>query len=257
MVRWLHQRHPEARHQLSASAWRHRVFAKYVLTAYRFYETPTVTLLVGKSEKPFYIHLNLLCDASSFFRAAFTGDFKESSEEMMKLPEDDESIFSLFIDWLYHQRYEMLPEQDHDDSDDDDDNADDDNVEYEGCEGDRFHQAFQLFVLAEKYDVSNLKSLIIERLFAEGSVCIWSPSDASIAYLYAHTTRSSGIRRLVADWCAWRLHPRWFERRRNQAFLRRQPEFSTDVIVSFGKNLDQGPDYNPFERKTPKEYKDM
>lgn len=174
----------------------------------------------------------------------------------MKLPEDDESIFSLFIDCLYHQRYEMLPEPDRDDSDDDDDNADDDDGEYEEDENDRFLQAFQLFALAEKYDVSNLKSLIIEKLFAEGRACIWCPSPASIAYLYAHTTRSSGIRRLVADWFAWRLQPGWFEHQKNQAFLRRQPEFSVDVNVGFGKNIDQGPDYNPFVGEMPEEYKD-
>lgn len=166
---------------------------------------------------------------------------------MMKLPEDDESIFSLFIDCLYYQRYEMLPEHDRDDSDDDDDNAYDD---------DRFLQAFQLFVLAEKYDASNLKSLIIEKLFAEGSACKWCPSRASIAYLYAHTTRGSGIRRLVADWYAWRLPPGWFEHQKNQAFLRRQPEFSIDVNIGFGKNLDSRRYYNPFVRGMSKEYKD-
>ena len=216
-----------------------------------------VTLLVGKSEKPFYVHVDRLCETSSFFKAAFASQFKESLEKMMKLPEDDESTFLLFIDWLYYRRYEMLPELDDDDEDDDDDDdADDDSGEdEEEDEGDRFLQAFRLFVLAEKYHVPNLKRLVIKRLFADGNVCRSGPSNASVAYVYAHTTRSSGLRKLVADWHAWRIDRRWFERRKNKAFLRRQPDFSTDLNLSFAKNLVKGPTYNPFAEDMPEEYK--
>lgn len=209
-----------------------------------------VTLFVGASQKPFYIHVDLLCNASSFFKAAFTGDFKESSDKTMQLPEDDENLFSLFIDWLYHQRYEMLPEPD-DDEDSDDDN---DDIYVGEDDSNRFHQVFRLFVLAEKYDVPNLKWLLTKTLFADMDICRDGPAGVSLSYLYGHTTRSAGIRRLVADWHAWRMDRVYFERPKFRALLEELPEFSADINLSYGKNLEKGSDYNPFAGAMPDEY---
>ena len=209
-----------------------------------------VTLFVGASQKPFYVHVDLLCNASSFFKAAFAGDFKESSDKTMQLPEDDEDLFSLFIDWLYHQRYEMLPESD-DDEDSGDDNDDIDDWE---DESNRFHQVFQLFVLAEKYDVPDLKRLLTRTLFAEVQTCRNMPSCASISWLYGHTTQSAGIHRLVADWHAWHMEPRDLEHRNFRALLIKHPEFSADIILSYGRNIVKGSNYNPFAGAMPAEY---
>lgn len=223
------------------------------MTSYRFYETPMVTLFVGTSQKPFYVHVDLLCDASSFFKAAFTGGFKESSDKTMQLPEDDENIFSLFVDWLYHQRYEMLPQP----GDDDEDTYDeDDHVVKVRKEGDRYLSAFKVYVLAEKYDVPDLKWLLTKTLFADGGSCRHGPSNASISYLYGHTAQSAGIRRLIADWHAWCMDPVHFGYRKFRAFLEKHPEFSADINLSYGKNLERGSEYNPFEGAMPDEYKD-
>ena len=223
------------------------------MTSYRFHETPTVTLFVGTSQKPFYVHGDLLCDVSSFFKAAFTGDFKESSDKTMQLPEDDENIFSLFIDWLYNQRYEMLPEPD----DDDEDLNDEDDVYEEEREDDRYLSAFKLFVFAEKYDVPDLKWLLTKTLFADVAACQMGPTNASVNYLYGHTARSAGIRRLIADWHAWRMDPVYFERPNFRALLEKHPEFSADINLSYAKYLDRESKYDPFEGGAmPDVYKD-
>ena len=224
------------------------------LTAYRFYETPTITLFVGTSQKAFYVHVDLLCDASSFFKAALTGDFKESSDKTMQFPEDDENTFSLFIDWLYHQRQEMLalPPDDQEDSDDEDNEVD--NVEKK--ENGRYTAAFKLFVFAERYHVPDLKRLLTKMLFADGATRRAGPFNTSIDYLYAHTAQSTGIRRLVADWHAWRMDPVYFQRRNFRAFLERHPEFSADINLSYAKNLRRGSNYNPFGGAMPDEYMD-
>ena len=207
----------------------------------RFYEDPTVTLIVGENKKPFYVHLNALCDASLFFKAAFTGGFKERFEKTMQLPEDEESIFELFVDWLYYRRYSMLPEKE---DDDDEDNS-------------RFMQAFQLFVLAEKYGVCELKNLVIERLFTEGRDCKRAPNDASVAYAYRHTTQGSGLRKLLADWSAWEVNLAYYQNPGTQAFMRQHPDLATDVIVSFAKHLKKRATYSPFQGVMPEGYKDQ
>ena len=93
-------------------------------------------------------------------------------------------------------------------------------------------------------------------LFADGASRRMGPSNASIDYLYAHTAQSPGIRRLVADWHAWRMDPVYFQRRNFRAFLERHPEFSADINLSYAKNLERGSDYNPFQGAMPDEYMD-
>lgn len=164
----------------------------------------------------------------------------------MQLPEDDESTFELFVDWLYCQRYEMLPD-DGDDEDDEGDNADE-----------RFLQPFRLFVFADKYNVCKLKNLVVETLFVDGRGPLRGPGHRAIAYAYNHTTQGSGLRKLLADWYAWNIDLGWYEFPDIDAFLRQQPDFAPDVVLSFAKNLKwrHKQIHNPFGGDMPEEYKD-
>ena len=110
---------------------------------HRFCDVPTVSLVVGENKRSFHIHVDLLCDASSFFKAAYTGTFKEGSEKTMQLPEEDESTFEFFVDWLYHQRYQMVPEAESDDDSDDSSSSDsdddsEDDFDWEESDDERF-----------------------------------------------------------------------------------------------------------------------
>lgn len=157
-----------------------------------------------------------------------------------ELSEDDESTFELFVDWLYHQRYEMLPYVDGDEA-----------------EGDgRLLEAFQLFVLPDKYKVLKLKSLLIEKIFAHMAVSENGLVLSSIAYAYKHTTQGSGLRKLLADSCAWYIDPERYEDPEVQAFLRRNPDFATDLTVRFARKFKVGKTDNPFKENMPEEYKD-
>jgi hypothetical protein len=60
-----------------------------------------VKIHVGRKRKEFIVHKKLICDASKFFKDAFTGPFKEGQEGVMYMPEDDPESFSCFIEWLY------------------------------------------------------------------------------------------------------------------------------------------------------------
>ena len=71
----------------------------------------------------------------------------------MTLPEDDENTFELFVDWLYHRRYEITSPP-------------------KPPEKDVFMQPVKLFVLADKYDVCSLKDLIASKLFLSERLCL-------------------------------------------------------------------------------------
>ena len=74
------------------------------LTRSRFLYDSLVTVLVGSQETQFEIHRGLLCASSDFFKAAITGNFKESDQKEIKLPEQDVKIFRFFVHWLYTGR---------------------------------------------------------------------------------------------------------------------------------------------------------
>lgn len=147
----------------------------------RFCEVPTVTFLVGKSKKAFYVHQEQLCQVSPVFKAAFTSAFREGSEKKMDLVEEDENTFDRFIQWLYSQQYEISGDR------------------REGDRYARFTAPLKLFVLAEKFDISKLKNLLMTKMFAAVKQGLARPSKTAIAYAYEHTPPSSIIRRLLAD----------------------------------------------------------
>ncbi len=60
-----------------------------------------VDIYVGPKRKHWCLHKDLLCNRSSFFEAALGGNFKEAKEGVMYLPEDDSSVFEIFVNWLY------------------------------------------------------------------------------------------------------------------------------------------------------------
>jgi hypothetical protein len=71
-----------------------------------------VTIYVGAKRKKFQIHKKLLCDRSSFFQKAFSSDrnFKEATEGIMYLPEDDSATFDRIVNWLYRDQLPACPE---------------------------------------------------------------------------------------------------------------------------------------------------
>ena len=58
-------------------------------------------LSVGPQRKPFYPHKGVLCEVSSFFRAAFGKQFKEAAEAKMDLPEDIVEVVEDMVKWMY------------------------------------------------------------------------------------------------------------------------------------------------------------
>ncbi len=175
----------------------------------------------------------------------------------MRLPEDEESTFDLFTDWLYSRRCEMLPEEEDQDEEEENDNDDDDYNDKYQLSDERFEQVFRLFTFAEKYEILELKKLIIKTLFAQIRLCRYGPPNPSIAYAYDFTTQGSGLRQMLVDWHVWELRPSWFKKRRTQAFLRQQPDFALDVCLAFANRIENGSYDNPFTGEVPERYLDQ
>ncbi|KAL8990915.1 MAG: hypothetical protein Q9169_007996, partial [Polycauliona sp. 2 TL-2023] len=61
-----------------------------------------IQLNVGAEKALFHVHKGLICESSPFFKAAFTGEFKEEKSGSMLLDEDDPHLFGHVVQWLYH-----------------------------------------------------------------------------------------------------------------------------------------------------------
>ena len=205
------------------------------LTVSRWGDIATVTLIVGESQTVFQLHEKELFEVSTFFEAAFNSKFKESSERTMTLPEDDVETFEEFAEWLYRRSYAISPAS---------------------LPGPRFMALLKLFVLADKYQVTDLKNIVTEKMFASAKNRETVPSTGEIAYAYAHTVQSSGIRRLLADWYACRIDLMLFENPTFQTFLRKHPSCATDFSISLAKRVVRGKSADPFTFIMPEEYKD-
>lgn len=153
----------------------------------------------------------------------------------MTLTEDDEFIFELFVDWLYHKRYDVPS------------TPNDPKTDY-----DRFMQPVQLFVLADKYDVRNLKNLIVSQIFVIMKQDSDVPNGTTIAYAYEHTSQNSTIRKILADHLACETTLDWFKSATSQTWLRNHPDVSADVIVSFAKYTPR--QKTPFGGEMPEDY---
>ncbi|KAI9715726.1 MAG: hypothetical protein M1828_000741 [Chrysothrix sp. TS-e1954] len=68
----------------------------------RCFEGPFAEITVGE-ETPtvFYVHQDLICHYSSFFKSALFGEFLEASCKKVSLKEESSDIFRIIIHWLY------------------------------------------------------------------------------------------------------------------------------------------------------------
>ncbi|KAK4692921.1 hypothetical protein P7C71_g4374, partial [Lecanoromycetidae sp. Uapishka_2] len=181
----------------------------------KFGDISTVTLYVGATKIRFQVHEDLLCEASSFFNTAFHSHFKEGAEKEMTLPEDDAELFDVFVQWLYHQHYEIP--------------ASDLGRGY-------LLQTMRLYILADKYQITKFKTNIVDTLVIRSKTDKTPPSFIAAHHIYANTPAKSGMRRMIADWYACMSSASWWQQDTTQEWLRKHSDLAVDLIVSWSKH---------------------
>lgn len=67
-----------------------------------------VKIAVGVENKAFYLNEDLACSASPYFRAMFSGGFKEGQTKETQLLEFDAQVFGHVVKWMYGQGLQCL-----------------------------------------------------------------------------------------------------------------------------------------------------
>ncbi|KAL8848256.1 MAG: hypothetical protein Q9221_006729 [Calogaya cf. arnoldii] len=148
-----------------------------------------VTVLVGPAETPFCIHWGLLTSKSSFFNAALTASWQESSEGKVRLAEEDPELFSIYVLWFYNQDW----------------TSDHDGKALSG------YAHCRLYILADKYGSEALQNQIIDILCERAAQPSFRMRLASFKVVYDNTLPGTPLRRLLADFLAWKLKLRHYE----------------------------------------------
>jgi BTB/POZ domain len=159
---------------------------RLILIRYLSEMTPktTVRLSLGlkKPIKTWTLSEKLLCDHSSYFRAAFRGKFKESSARRSFLDEEmfSEKTVAHLIDWMYTGRLECHEPHDSKNSISTHDSS-----------------WYSLYMLADMLDIACLAKAAIHQIHECLEVGDWLPSQKDITYIYSKADVNHNLQEIV------------------------------------------------------------
>ena len=196
----------------------------------KFQNNPIVALNVGPDKLTFHVHEELLFKYSPVFKAAFSGECRESSERCMALPEDDPETVERFMQWLYSKSLGLTK-----------------GVSLETWD-ERHWQLVRLNTFADKFDVDLLKNSIIDEMFMGSNQldsCL--PDPPMIEYIYENTTAKSSLRKLIVEIYVWQIDYDWYTRSDSRAALDVIPTFVTDLAIAMSRRVQDPSLESPFD----------
>ncbi|TIA19401.1 hypothetical protein D6C80_02958 [Aureobasidium pullulans] len=138
---------------------------------------PCAEIVVGTPDnsETFYLHKKLLCDSSSYFKAALNNGFAETTSQKITLDDEDPAIFRTFASWLYHPSI-VLPSEHR-------------NVQEK--------HLLQLYLFADKRGIANLANDTITMLAFFWAVhCV---IGSKINWVFSEILASSKLYDLILD----------------------------------------------------------
>ncbi|KAG9513494.1 hypothetical protein KCV07_g8722, partial [Aureobasidium melanogenum] len=140
---------------------------------------PTAQIIVGSGQdiQEFSIHKKLLCDSSTYFKAALTNGFAETHDQEITLDDESPAIFRTYVVWLYQTRLDRdtMPEGDQE-------------VQ---------RHMLELYVFADKRGITNLANDTITMLASRWSIRCVDLDD--IEWLFSLISRRSELYQLLVD----------------------------------------------------------
>jgi hypothetical protein len=146
-------------------------------------------VLVGAEEERFVVHEEFLTHYSTFFKAALTGGFREAKDKIVKLPDENSSVFEGFVHWVYYRRFLQEDTVGH--------------TEYlANWEKDDLVSGtdvfVRLYIFGDKYEVPKLKEHIIKKWFSY-SYGGKLPSPSNLSLVFENLFQRDPFCRLLVD----------------------------------------------------------
>lgn len=183
-----------------------------------------VLITVAPEKAEHYVHSHKLCEASGFFRAALNSGLKESSEQVIDLPEEKAETVDNFIDWLYCERLPEISAE-----------ALEDLVQKKDYPCGEVDRLCDLHIFADKYDIPRLKKCVVQDLVKLATKCR-APNSGTIGKYYKATVKASPLRRLLCDWYTLQVGQKFFQDDRHQEVFSQRPEWAVDLLTACARN---------------------
>ncbi|OOQ83208.1 hypothetical protein PEBR_36322 [Penicillium brasilianum] len=146
----------------------------------------TIDIVVGGEVKTFSVHEALVRTYSSFFDKAMAGEWKESVQRTIKLPDDEPKILALYIYWLYYGTLPVFCDE-------------------PGRLGNsEYLDLVKAYVLGEKLLDTRFQDTAIDAIVEKSRSNAkdgkrWFPGGEVIEYAYKNTTESAPVRDSLVD----------------------------------------------------------
>lgn len=173
-------------------------FTYIPLTPFRSvdFSEATVTVLVGETRKVFTLHPSALASGSKFFRSAFSGPWKESSNKSITLPETQPEVFQRYAAYVYTGEIDLRAEQL--------DEANDPESRH------LFHQLAELYALADvTLDDKALRNTVIDAILDLEGRTGYQPAFSTIQHAYDNSPGTTSLCRLLLDNALAGTDPDW------------------------------------------------
>ncbi|RLM00041.1 hypothetical protein CFD26_108239 [Aspergillus turcosus] len=159
----------------------------------------TVDVVVGAQQEVFSVHETLIRASSSFFDKAMAGDWKESQQRTIHLPDDDSEIFAVYVHWLYCGTLPVFSDE-------------------PGAPARAEYLALvKAYVLGDKMLDFRFQNTAIDGIVeksqsvAKDGNC-WYPNGELIKYAFENTNESAPIRELLVDMYVNWAHAKWIRK---------------------------------------------
>jgi hypothetical protein len=124
----------------------------------------------------------MLKSDSGYFRRAIDGKWEEAVKGHFKLLEENPAVFAMYLDWLYNHQIVYKATSDSD------------------------VLLVELYLLGERRESSNFCNAILNKMHELWTADREIPLE-EISLAFSETNEKSKLRSLIADKCAWEIHP--------------------------------------------------
>jgi BTB/POZ domain len=189
-----------------------------------------VTILVGPTRHQFLAHKSIICK-EQYFKAAFTGQFKEAHTKTLKLFEEDPANFDNLLRWIYSRvdfnLHNLVS------------NSEEEVANWPA----HFRSLVELHVLSDKLNIKDLPDLIIDYLSVRRSSVVGKrkrgtvlvPANEDITFVYHNTVPNSKLRRSLASMVANNIVNNELDAAYYEASFEAKPRFAADLVMAVKK----------------------
>ena len=184
-----------------------------------------VEVIVGPQKQVFRLHKEILCNVSSYFRAALKGSFAEGLTQKIELPEDDATVFKLFRVWLHSFSQGSSPSAPETENEIEFDTQ----LEPDVIIGPK--DLFDLYIFADMRDIPLLQNATVDTIIWISERKVFFVGDL-IPYVYDRTAPKAPLRKLLVDWWLTFSNSTWLEEKYYGNYSKR---FLFDVALAQSK----------------------